>query len=190
MFGCETFDLKPDILTVAKALSSSYLPISATVVSDKIHEALMSQSDRHGVFAHGVTYAGHPVCAAVAVETLKIYKERDIVSHVQRVSKRFMNRLHALSDHPLVGEARGVGLIGAIEIVADKNEKTPFAPELGVGPGIQAKAMQHGVIVRSLRDAVAFCPPLIIEEQEIDMLFDGVSKALDETADELARTGS
>lgn len=190
MFGCETFDLKPDVLTVAKALSSSYLPISATVVSDKIHEVLMSQSDRHGVFAHGVTYAGHPVCAAVALETLKIYKERDIVSHVQRVSKRFMDRLHALSNHPLVGEARGVGLIGAIEIVADKGEKTPFAPELGVGPSIQAKAMQHGVIVRSLRDAVAFCPPLIIKEQEIDMLFEGVSKALDETADELARTAS
>lgn len=190
MFGCETFGLKPDILTVAKALSSSYLPISATVVSDRIHEAMMGESDRHGVFAHGVTYAGHPVCAAVALETLKIYEERDIVGHVKRVSKRFLERLHALADHPLVGQARGVGLIGAIEIVSDKDTKKPFAPELGVGPGIQAKAMQHGVIVRSLRDTVAFCPPLVIEENEIDMLFDGVSKALDETADEVARAAN
>ncbi|HEU4987054.1 MAG TPA: aminotransferase class III-fold pyridoxal phosphate-dependent enzyme, partial [Rhizobiaceae bacterium] len=190
MFGCETFGLKPDIMTVAKALSSSYLPISATLVSDDIHQALVSQSGKHGVFAHGVTYAGHPVCAAVALETLKIYEERDIVGHVQRVSKHFLERLGALSQHPLVGETRGVGLIGAIEIVEDKNTKKGFAPELGVGPGIQSKAMEHGVIVRALRDTVAFCPPLIIEENEIDILFDGVSKALDETIDDLARAAA
>lgn len=179
MFGCETYSIKPDIMTVAKALSSSYLPISATIVSDDIHAAMMEQSRKLGVFAHGVTYSGHPVCAAVAVETLKIYEERDIVGHVRQVSKHFQRRLHALAERPNVGEARGVGLIGAIELVSDKKTKAPFAPELAVGPGIQAKAMENGVIVRALRDIVAFCPPLIIDDAQVDMLFDGVEQALD-----------
>lgn len=180
MFGCETYDIKPDIMTVAKALSSSYLPISATIVSDEIHAAMMDQSSKIGVFAHGVTYSGHPVCAAVALETLNIYEERDIVGHVQQVSKRFLQRLNALAERPNVGEARGVGLIGAIELVSDKETKTPYAPSLDIGPKIQAKAMENGVIVRSLREAIAFCPPLIITEQQIDQMFDGVEKALDE----------
>lgn len=188
MFGCDTFSIEPDIMTVAKALSSSYLPISATLVSAQIHEAMMEGSRKHGVFAHGVTYAGHPVCAAVALETLKIYEERDIVGHVKQVSRRFQQRLHALGDHPLVGETRGIGLIGAIEVVSDKPGKTPFAPQLGIGPGIQAKAMAHGVIVRALRDAVAFCPPLIIKDAEIDQLFDAVEKALDETLEQVRAT--
>lgn len=179
MFGCDTYDLKPDIMTVAKALSASYLPISATMVSDDIHEAMMEQSRKHGGFAHGVTYSGHPVCAAVAVETLKIYEDRNIIGHVQEVSTRFLERLHALAERPYIGEARGVGLIGAVELVTDKASRTPFAPALGIGPGIQAKAMENGVIVRALRDVIAFCPPLIIDRQQIDMMFDGVEKALD-----------
>lgn len=178
MFGCETYDLRPDIMTVAKALSSSYLPISATLVSEKIHQAMIAQSSKLGVFSHGVTYAGHPVCAAVAVETLKIYEERDIVSHVKKVSTRFLSRLHALADHPMVGETRGVGLIGAIELTSDKAAKTPFEPSLGIGAKIQAQAMSNGVIIRAVRDAVALCPPLIITEAEIDMLFDAVEDAL------------
>lgn len=178
MFGCDTYDLKPDIMTVAKALSASYLPISATIVSDDIHEAMMEQSRKHGGFAHGVTYSGHPVCAAVAVETLKIYEDRNIIGHVQEVSTRFLERLHALAERPYIGEARGVGLIGAVELVTDKASRTPFAPALGIGPGIQAKAMENGVIVRALRDVIAFCPPLIIDRQQIDMMFDGVEKAL------------
>ena len=179
MFGCETYDLRPDIMTVAKALSSSYLPISATLVSDEIHQAMVGQSTKLGGFTHGFTYAGHPVCAAVAVETLRLYEERDIVGHVRKVAPHFQNRLHALAAHPLVGHARGVGLIGAVELVSDKASKTAFDPALGIGPRIQATAMEHGVIIRALRDIVAFCPPLIITEAQIDILFDGVGKALD-----------
>jgi 4-aminobutyrate--pyruvate transaminase len=185
MFGCETYDLKPDILTVAKALSSSYLPISATIVSEEIYGAMMEESKKIGGFAHGFTYAGHPVCAAVAVETLKIYEERDIVGHVQSVMGRFLERLHRLGEHPLVGNTRGVGLLGAIELVADKKTNAPFDVALGVGPKVQARAMENGVIVRALRDAVAFCPPLIITESQIDMLFDGVVSALDYVQAEL-----
>lgn len=178
MFGCETYDLRPDIMTVAKALSSSYLPISATLVSEEIHQAMIAQSAKLGVFSHGVTYAGHPVCAAVAVETLKIYDERDIVSHVKKVSPHFLARLHALADHPMIGETRGVGLIGAIELTSNKVTKAPFDPNLGIGAKVQSQAMKNGVIVRALRDAVAFCPPLIITEEQIDMLFDAVEDAL------------
>ncbi|WP_274631037.1 aspartate aminotransferase family protein [Arvimicrobium flavum] len=180
MFGCETYDLKPDIMTVAKALSSSYLPISATLVSDDIHAAMIEQSRKLGGFVHGVTYSGHPVCAAVAVETLKIYEERDIVGHVREVSKHFQQRLRAMAERPHVGEARGVGLIGALELVSDKKTRTPFDPNLAIGAGLQARAMDNGVIVRALRECVAICPPLIIDEAQIDLLFDGVEKAFDE----------
>ncbi len=179
MFGTETFELQPDILTVAKALSASFLPISATLISEKIFEAMQAESRKIGVFAHGVTYAGHPVCAAVAVETLKIYEERRIVDHVREVAPVFQRRLKALADHPLVGETRGVGLIGAVEVVADKAKKESFPVAEGIGAVIQAKAMEAGVIVRAIRDAVAVCPPLIITAAQIDEMFDGLQQGLD-----------
>ena len=178
LFGCETFGIKPDIMTIAKALSGSYLPISATLVSDRIHEAMLAQSRKIGTFGHGFTYSGHPVSAAVALEALKIYEERDIVGHVRAVAPRFQGRLRALANHPLVGEARGVGLIGALEIVSDKAARTPFDPALGVAAQIQTATMNEGVLVRALRDAVAICPPLIITEAEIDILFDALEKGL------------
>jgi 4-aminobutyrate---pyruvate transaminase len=179
MFACETFDLKPDILTLAKALSASFLPISATVINDKIHEVLLAESRKIGVFAHGHTYAGHPVSAAVALETLKIYEERDILGHVNAVAPHFQARLKALADHPLVGEARGLGLIGAIELVRDKATRAPFEAAAGVPAAAANGAFEQGVIVRVIRDAVAVCPPLIIDEAEIDILFDGLAKGLD-----------
>jgi len=128
MFGCETFGIEPDIMTVAKALSSAYLPISATVISEKIAEAITKHSGKLGNFAHGFTYAGHPVSAAVALETLKIYEERDILAHVRQVGPYLQEKLQALADHPLVGEARGVGLIGAVHIVADKASRAALPP--------------------------------------------------------------
>jgi 4-aminobutyrate--pyruvate transaminase len=179
MFACETFGLQPDILTLAKALSASYLPISATVVSGKIFEALVAQSRKLGIFSHGHTYAGHPVAAAVALETLKIYEERGIVGQVRRVAPHFQARLRALADHPLVGETRGLGLIGAIEIVGDKAARTPFAAALGIPAAVQAGALENGVIVRAIRDAIAVCPPLIITADEIDILFEGIEKGLE-----------
>ena len=120
MFGCTTYDLKPDMMTMAKALSSSYLPISALMMTDKIYQAISDGSVKNGAFAHGVTYAAHPVCAAVALETLAIYKERNIVEHVKKVAPRLQSGLGALQNHPLVGEARGIGLIGAVETHAQQ----------------------------------------------------------------------
>src|SRR3546814_16619973 len=110
-WGSETVGIKPDILTCAKALSASYLPISAVMITDEVYQPIAQASADLTVLGHGYTYSAHPVCAAVALETLKIYEERDILSHVKAVSPRFQQRLHALIDHPLVGATRGAGLI-------------------------------------------------------------------------------
>jgi 4-aminobutyrate--pyruvate transaminase len=189
MFGCETFGIEPDIMTVAKALSSAYLPISATVISEKIAEAITAHSGKLGNFAHGFTYAGHPVSAAVAVETLKIYAERDILSQVRTVGPHLQERLQALSAHPLVGEARGVGLIGAVHIVADKASRAALPPTAGIGPLIQQSAMDRGVLLRAGPDAVYVCPPLIITTAEIDELMGALSAALDDGYAEARRRG-
>ncbi len=182
MFGSQTFDLQPDIITVAKALSAGYLPISASLVSAKVYDILLSQSDKLGIFGHGYTYSSHPVPAAVALETLKIYEERDIVGHVRRVGPRLQAGLRSYADHPLVGEARGIGLIGAIELVRNKATKEGFDPKAGVAAHLVRRAQHHGVILRNMPgDNVAFSPPLIISEAEIDEMLAAFGKALDET---------
>ncbi|HKR20217.1 MAG TPA: aspartate aminotransferase family protein [Stellaceae bacterium] len=187
MFGTETFDLNPDIITVAKALSSAYLPISATVVNEPIYQALADESDKIGIFAHGYTYSGHPVCCAVAIETLKIYEERDIVGHVQKVAPRLQNGLRQrFANHPLVGEIRGLGLVAGVELVADKTTKAPFDPSQGAGNILTAEINKHGLILRQIGDAQAFAPPLVISEGEIDEMLDRFGKALDDTAARLS----
>lgn len=183
MFGSETYGLKPDILTCAKALSASFLPISATLLSEEINEVLVEQSRKLGNFAHGFTYSGHPVSAAVALETLKIYEERDTVGHVRAVSPYFQKRLMALGSHPLVGEARGIALIGGLDLMADRDSRTPFPPSDGVALAVVAAALERGVILRAIRDVVAVCPPLIITEAETGQLFDALAGALDEVAE-------
>lgn len=189
MFGSDTFALRPDIMTVAKALSASYLPISATLISREIDDAITEHSRQHGVFAHGVTYAGHPICAAVALETLNIYRDRDVIGHVQAVAPRFQERLRALASHPLVGEARGIGLIGALEIVRDKPAKEPFDASRNVAALVQQCTAAHGVLIRGIRNAVAVSPPLIIEPGQIDELFDAIGKGLDDALVEARRLG-
>ncbi|HYM03761.1 MAG TPA: aspartate aminotransferase family protein [Stellaceae bacterium] len=189
MFGSETFGLKPDIMTMAKALSSAYLPISATVVSDELYQAFVAQSEKIGTFAHGFTYSGHPVCCAVAVEALKIYEERDILSQVRSVMPHFQEGLRRFSGHPLVGEVRGMGLIGAVELVRDKASKAAFDPKQGVGAIFSARAQEHGLIVRGMGDAIALCPPLVITTAEIDEMLRRFSKALDDTVAAVKRAG-
>jgi 4-aminobutyrate--pyruvate transaminase len=190
MFGSETFGLKPDMMTVAKGLSSGYLPISALIVAGHVYDDVKEESGRIGVFGHGLTYGGHPVSAAVALETLKIYAERDILAHVRAVSPVLQDGLRALQQHPLVGEARGLGLIGAVELVADKDTKTAFDPKLAVGARVVAKAQAHGVILRAMGDAVAFAPPLIISKDEIGELLARFRIALDEAHGELISAGA
>ena len=189
LFGCETFGIQPDMMTMAKQLSSAYIPISAVLVTDAIYQAIADNSAKLGSFGHGYTYSAHPVSAAVALETLKIYEERDIVGHVQAVAPRLQDGLRRFSGHPLVGEVRGIGLIAAVELVADKAAKTPFDPVGKVGAFFAARAQDHGVIFRNLGDTIACCPPMIISEAEIDQVLDGFGKALEETAAWAAEEG-
>jgi 4-aminobutyrate--pyruvate transaminase len=180
LFGSFTYGLKPDMLVVAKALSSSYLPISGLLLTDRIYDAIAQGAAKNGMFAHGVTYAAHPVCAAVALETLAIYEERNIVEHVKQVAPQLQNGLAALQNHPLIGEVRGIGLLGAVELTSSKSKRTGFDAKLGLGGYIQSRALEHGVIVRALRDAVVVCPPLIIDAAEIEELLEGLRRALDD----------
>ena len=182
-FGCETFNMEPDTITMAKAITSAYMPLGAVTVSEPVYEAMLEESKKLGMFAHGFTYSGHPVACAVANKTLEIYKRIDIVGHVRRVSPVFQTRLNGLRDHPLVGETRGKGLIGALEIVRDKATKEFFAPGEGVGAKAVAFAQEEGLLCRAVGgDNIAMCPPLVIEGAEINAAFDALQRALDRTA--------
>jgi 4-aminobutyrate--pyruvate transaminase len=181
MWGTTTYGLKPDMITCAKALSAAYMPIGAVLVSEPIYAALVKQSEKIGVFSHGFTYSGHPVTSAVALETLNIYEQDDILSHVRRMAPRMQAGLRRFADHPLVGEVRGIGLIGAIELVRDKATKAPFDPAEAVGPFLVKRGHHHGLILRALGDSIAFCPPLIVNEAEIDLMLERFAAALQDT---------
>ncbi|HEX5795248.1 MAG TPA: aminotransferase, partial [Geminicoccaceae bacterium] len=186
MFGCETYGIRPDLITVAKALSSGYQPIGAVLMSEAIHDVLLAQSRRIGTFGHGFTCGGHPVCTAVALRTLEVYEEDDVLGQVRARAPQFARRIAALAGHPLVGDARAIGLVGALELMADGKFRIPFKPELRVGARVAQRALEQGVILRPLQDTLSFCPPLIIGAAETDFLFDVVGRALDQVAAELA----
>jgi 4-aminobutyrate--pyruvate transaminase len=189
MFGATTMGMRPDTMSLAKAITSAYQPLSAVLVSEPMYQAMLDESRKIGTFGHGYTYTGHPVAAAVANKTLEIYRRDDIVSHVRRLTPVFQRRLRALVDHPLVGEARGVGLIGALELVADKASKRNFSPKQGVGPKAVLFGQEEGLIVRAIADGIAVCPPLVITEEEVNLLFDRLTAALDKTENWVRREG-
>ena len=189
MWGAQTCGLKPDIITMAKALTSAYLPLGACLISEPIYRGLVEESGKIGVFGHGYTYTGHPVCTAVALEALKIYEERDIVGHVRRVGPHLQEGLRHFGDHPLVGEARGVGLMGAVELVRDKDTKAPFDPVHGVGAYLGKRAMEYGLIVRTIGETIAFSPPLIVTDEEIDLILERFGRALNDTQAWVHREG-
>ncbi|GAB6053375.1 aspartate aminotransferase family protein [Magnetospira thiophila] len=189
MFGCQTYGIKPDMISVAKGLSSGYLPISALMITEEIYQSMVSESEKIGIFGHGHTYGGHPVPAAVALETLRIYEERDMVGQVRRIAPHFQTRLAELSDHPLVGQVRGVGLLGAVELMRDKATRTGFDPADGVGTYCVNRSLAHGLIHRAMGDSLAFAPPFIISEQEIDQMVEMFKLALDDTLDWVIQRG-
>ena len=186
MWGCETYDLKPDLVSCAKQLSAAYQPISALMIGERIHQALLEGSRRNGTFGHGYTYGGHPVACAVAIETLKIYEERDMIGHVRRVSPAFLDGLAAFRDHPLVGDVRGVGLIAGVELMADKAGRVPFPPAAGMGVRVMQACEQAGLIVRAIGDRIAFTPPLIIDETEIAEMCRRFGRGLDRVWEEMS----
>lgn len=181
MFGTTKYALQPDIITVSKQLSSSYQPISALLINDRVYQPLADESAKIGTFGHGVTAAGHPVAAAVALENIAIIEERDLVGNVRALSPQFLKRLKALESHPLAIEARGVGLIGALEL---KPREGFSAGQLG--PKLFSILMENGLIARAIGDSLALCPPMIVTEKQIDVIFDTFEASLDTFEKQLA----
>lgn len=177
-FGTTTMGMKPTSISMAKAITSAYFPMGAIIIEEELYQAMLDESRKLGTFGHGFTYTAHPVGCAVALKTIEIYQRDKTVEHVRKVGATFEKRIAGFADHPLVGETRAKGLIGAIELVADKKTKRAFDPKKGVG-AIAAEILQeNGLIVRSMGDSVAFCPPLVIKEDEINEMFDIVGKGL------------
>ncbi len=182
MFGCTALGFVPHTITVAKALTSAYAPLSAVTIPEVMYEAMLDESRKIGVFGHGFTYSGHPVAAAVALKVLDIYARERIVEQAAAKTPQFLRRLSAFGDHPLVGEARGFGLVGALELVSDKKTKRPFEASAAVGARAVSFAEAEGLLVRCLAgDVLSLCPPIIIAPAEIDELFDRLGRALERT---------
>ena len=179
-WGYETFSMRPSSITIAKALSSGYIPISAVIVPEDIFEPIKKASNDVGVFGHGYTYSGHPVACAVALRTLEIYEELNLFSHVEKIAPKFQERVNKLGTFEFVGEARGVGLIAALEIVKNKGTKENFDPYGKVGKQIAEICQKNGLIVRAIGDVIALCPPLIITEEQVDEMFDILEASLTE----------
>jgi 4-aminobutyrate--pyruvate transaminase len=181
MWGSITYDLKPDMITSAKALSAAMQPISALLINERVFQAMLDESRKLGSFSHGFTYAGHPVTTAVAMETLRIYEEMDMIGHVQRVGPYMQQVLGRFAGHPLIGDVRGVGLMTGMEMMADKATGKAFDPALGVGRIADRHARNNGLITRFIGDRVAFSPPLIITEEEVDDMAALLQRTLDDT---------
>jgi putrescine aminotransferase len=174
LFASELWDLDPDIMTLAKGITSGYMPLGATLLSDAIGETLL----HGGYFAHGFTYSGHPVSCAAALANLALLQKDNLVERVKSVAgPHFQQRLHALAGHPIVGEVRGLGLIGAIELLQSDGKKPPLTGTLGITAA--AIAREEGVIVRGIRNLLALAPPLTISIEEMDILFAAVGRTLD-----------
>lgn len=180
-FGSNTMAIKPQMMTVAKQLSSAYIPISAAIIPDFMYQAMVEPSNAVGVFGHGFTYSGHPVACAAALKTLEIYERDNVFGHAAKMGIHMQKRLAEFKDHPLVGEVRGKGLIAAVELVACKRTGAAFK-DGKVGAFAHQASLRHGLCVRAVAgNSMAFCPPLIITESQIDEMVEKFGKALDET---------
>ncbi|MBV2180803.1 MAG: aspartate aminotransferase family protein [Castellaniella sp.] len=182
MFASDLFGIEPDFMTLSKQLTSSYMPLAAVLMNDKVASVLARHSGELGTFGHGYTASGHPVAAAVALENIRIIEERGLVDNAAKVGAVLQRRLRDLSGHPLVGEVRGVGLIAAVELVADKASKAPFDPLGKAGALVVRQAQDNGLILRGIQDSLAFCPPLIITEPQVETLVERFAQSLEAAA--------
>jgi putrescine aminotransferase len=175
-FASDYYDLEPDLLVMAKGMSSGYLPIGGVMVADRVARVIVDGGD----FNHGFTYSGHPTCAAVAARNIELLRDERVVEHVGDVAAPyFAQRMNTLADHPLVGEVRTLGLLGAIELVADKLTRARFQPAGRAGELCRDLALQHGVVMRHVNESMITAPPLVITREQIDELVEKARRTLD-----------
>jgi adenosylmethionine-8-amino-7-oxononanoate aminotransferase len=181
MFACDAEGVQPDLMTLAKGLTSGYVPMGATMLSEEVYATIADAAPAGVPIGHGATYSAHPVGAAVALEVLRLYQDGGVLANGQRVGPRFAAGLEALRAHPLVGDARHRGLLGALELVSDKATKRPFDPALGLPDRVFAAAWRNGVVFRCFGDAtLGFAPALTYTEAEFDQLFARLTRTLDD----------
>src|SRR5262245_42802283 len=193
LFGSDVYRIEPDLMTVAKGLTSGYFPLSAVILSERVWSVLQAGSPEMGAFAHGYTYSGHPVGAAAAIANLDILLGEDLVGNSARTGAYMQASLRErLGGHPLVGEIRGLGLVGGIELVADRGSRRLFDPALKVAGMVAARCLEDGLIVRALPvgHVVAVSPPLCITRAEVDRVVDGLDRGIRAVGDELLRQGT
>ena len=181
-FGCERYGFQPDIMVTSKQLTSSYLPLSAVIVSDAVFDAIADNTERLGTFGHGYTASGHPVATAVGLENLKIIEERDLIGNAALLEAPFQEGLRQFAGNPLVGEVRGVGLIAGLEL-GNKSGTEPIGPAGAAAKKVAHFAQEEGLICRAVYDTVALCPPLIVTEENIAQILGRLGAALDKGAD-------
>ena len=190
MFGSIKYDIEPDLITVAKGLTSAYVPLSAAIVSEKVYQVMEDAADRIGSFSHGYTYSGHPIGAACANAVLDIVEREDLPGNARITGEYFQAELRkAFAQMPIVGEVRGVGLMGAVEFVADREKKTRFDAGLKVGARVSAAARARGLIARAMPhgDILGFAPPLVTTRAEVDQIVGLAAEAAREVMDQLAK---
>ncbi|MER9337946.1 aspartate aminotransferase family protein [Mesorhizobium sp. M0293] len=192
MFGSQHYGIEPDLITIAKGLTSAYFPLSAAIVGEKVYRVLEDGADKVGAFSHGYTYSGHPIGAAAANAVLDIVEKEDLPGNARDVGAFFQAQLREKFEQlPIVGEVRGVGLMGAIEFVADRENKKRFDPALKVGARISKAARDRGLIARAMPhgDILGFAPPLIISKAEVEEIISIAEKAVRSVMDELVHDG-
>ena len=177
-FGSDTYGINPDIITMAKGISSGYIPLSGIMVGKRVSDILI---DEGGEFYHGYTYSGHPVACAVAIENLKIIREENLIENSKNTSVYLNEKMKEIADHPLVGEVRMKSYIGCVELVKDKEKGTMFEDTGTVGTICRDYCIENGLIMRAVRDGMIFCPPLIFSKNHIDELVEKLKKSLDQT---------
>lgn len=181
MFACEHEDIKPDLMTVAKGLTSGYAPMGAVMLSEEVYAAIADGAEPDLPIGHGLTYSGHPVSATVGLEAIRLYTEGGILKNAQTITPQFLDGLKTLEDHPLVGETRGKGMLAAVELVANKLTKAKFSDEFGIADRVFKAAYKNGIIFRAFTDGIiGLAPALCCTEPEMDMLLARLRQTLDD----------
>ncbi|MBS0536736.1 MAG: aminotransferase class III-fold pyridoxal phosphate-dependent enzyme [Proteobacteria bacterium] len=180
-FGAQSLGFQPSSISVAKAITSGYFPLGAITIEEPLYQAMLSESEKIGVFGHGFTYTGHPVGCAIALKTIEIYQRERILDRIRALAPLFAERMSRLAKHELVGNTRSIGLIGGVELVADRKARRMFDPKQGVGAYCLNECQKLGLITRAIGDTIAVCPPLIITEAQLNELFDMLEQAVKNT---------